>query len=323
MSYVKFVQGKLGGGKGKYSVLQAQEYLRAGRPVATNMDLILDKLVSPRNKMSVIRVPDKPRIEDLEALGYSYTGKYDKRKNGLLILDELGTWFNSRNWNDPSRKKIIDFMLHIRKFGWDVILQVQDISLVDKQLRDATGQLLVNCINLANVPIPFISFWTRLFFGKSLYLPEFHKQTTYLGDSTNGYKLEGFFYKGKDIESAYDTRQVFTLDEQEYNGSLVDMRSSYCLLSAWHLKGRYQNTILQRIKKIILNSFYRFASFIYFLLKGNPPSAAGGFTIKTNSTLVSVLMNEEKPLLINPDNLYLFPAIKQKGLSWVLFKQTD
>lgn len=311
MSYVKFVQGKLGGGKGKYSVLQAQEYLRAGRPVATNMDLVLENLVSPRNKMHVIRVPDKPRIADLENLGFSYTGEYNKKKNGLLILDELGTWFNSRNWNDKGRKQIIDFMLHIRKYGWDVILQVQDISLVDKQLRDATGQLLVNCINLDSVPVPWVSFFTRLFFGKSIYLPEFHKANTYLGDSKSGYKLEGIFYRGKEIHSAYNTRQVFSMDEQELNGQTVDMRSSYCLLSAWHLKGRYQETLLQRIKNTIIKSLYKSACFIYLLLTGKPPSAAGGFTVKTKSILISTIQNEYKPTTFyTDDNVFLFPNVK-------------
>lgn len=315
MSYVKFVQGKLGGGKGKYSVLQAQEYLRAGRPVATNMNLILEKLVSPRNKMTVIRVPDKPRLSDLENLGFSYTGKYNKKKNGLLILDELGTWFNSRNWNDKGRKEIIDFMLHIRKLGWDVILQVQDISLVDKQLRDATGQLLVNCTNLDSVPVPWVSFFTRMFFGKSVYLPEFHKANTYLGDSKNGYKLEGIFYRGKDIEAAYDTRQVFSMDEQELSGQTVDMRSSYCMLSAWHLKGRYNPSLWKRLIFPLVKSFISFGDFLTALFYPCSPSRSAGSMDKNEaiikSYLVSTLHNEYKPVIFyNDDNVFLFPTVK-------------
>lgn len=45
----------------------------------------------------MIRLPDKPSLNDLLAIGVGNTS-YDESRNGLLVLDECGTWFNSRSW---------------------------------------------------------------------------------------------------------------------------------------------------------------------------------------------------------------------------------
>ncbi len=50
-------------------------------------------------------------------------------KKQLVVLDECGTWLNTREWQDKSRQNLIDWMLHSRKKGWDIILIVQDLAL--------------------------------------------------------------------------------------------------------------------------------------------------------------------------------------------------
>ncbi len=77
-----------------------------------------------------MRVPDKPSVFDLNAIGLGnplicVVLKMNPR-NGLLLLDECGTWFNSRDWNDKGRKELIDWIIR-RKRGWDIGFIVQDL----------------------------------------------------------------------------------------------------------------------------------------------------------------------------------------------------
>ena len=121
---VYFVTGKLGSGKSLVSVGKIRDYLIAGRRVATNLDLYLDEMFT-HNKSPVSRLPDKPRIEDMLALGDGYESENardnDESHYGLIVLDECGTWLNSREWNDKGRRALIDWFLHARKRRWDVI----------------------------------------------------------------------------------------------------------------------------------------------------------------------------------------------------------
>ncbi|EAO5207872.1 hypothetical protein E8L51_23260, partial [Salmonella enterica] len=90
---VHVVTGKLGSGKTLVSVSKIQERLAKGCPVATNLDLKLHNMPMVgryAKKTRVIRVPDKPSLNDLLAIGIGNTS-YDESRNGLLVLDECGT----------------------------------------------------------------------------------------------------------------------------------------------------------------------------------------------------------------------------------------
>lgn len=52
----------------------------------------------------------------------------------LLIIDECQMIFNSRNWQANFRW--IEFFTQHRKLGYDVILIMQDLKMIDKQIRD-------------------------------------------------------------------------------------------------------------------------------------------------------------------------------------------
>lgn len=131
------ITGKPGAGKSLFACAEVQRYIRRGSPVAVNYDLYLEHWPRKRADMrNVYRLPPKPTARDLDALP-SGNETYDEEKNGILVLDECGTFFNSRSWNDKDRKAVIDWLLHSRKKGWDVYLLVQDIQLLDKQGREA------------------------------------------------------------------------------------------------------------------------------------------------------------------------------------------
>lgn len=86
---VYVVTGKLGGGKSIMSVARIQERLQKGCKVATNLDLNLVALLGRKAKQSrVLRVPDKPCLDDLLAIGKGNItlGKpiFDENKKRLI-----------------------------------------------------------------------------------------------------------------------------------------------------------------------------------------------------------------------------------------------
>lgn len=218
---VYFVTGKLGSGKSLCAVGKIKDYLDAGRRVATNLNLYLEELLPSSDKQIVTRLPDKPTIFDLESIGCG-TESYDEDQHGLIVLDECGTWFNSRGWADKSRQPVIDWFLHARKLGWDIIFIVQNISIMDKQARDTLCEYLVICKRL-----------DRLRFGP-FKLPKIHSARVIYGDSPTDPKVQRWMYQAKNLYTAYDTKQVFVSPDMP---SAVGLHS---VLSAWHLKGRYE-----------------------------------------------------------------------------------
>lgn len=205
------VEGKLGTGKTKFCVWRAQEALREGRRVASNLDLDLSKLV-PERRAHYVRLPDKPSAFDLDAAGHGNPGSYDEAKNGLMILDELGTWLNSRSFQDKSRAPMIDWLIHARKHGWDVYLIVQDANMIDRQVREALIEYQCRCIRLDKIRIPVIGGLLGIAGGRWGYLPRMHVTTARVGYGAGAIVAERWTYRGDDLHAAYDTRQIFRSD---------------------------------------------------------------------------------------------------------------
>lgn len=206
---VYFITGKLGAGKTIATVGKIRDYLNQGRTIATNLDLNLEKLVNPWAKNTVAyRLPDKPTVEDLEALPKPYHGDYDESKTGAIVLDECGTWFNTRDYRDKSRQPLINKLLHIRKAGWDVFFIIQHIEMIDKQVRDALGEHIVYCQRADKLAIPFLTPFLKLF-GVNFRPPKLHVGVVKYGTSTFSPVVDRWVYSGSDLYDSYDTRQVF------------------------------------------------------------------------------------------------------------------
>ena len=203
------VEGKLGTGKTKFTVWMAQNALLAGRKVASNLDL-QTHLLTPFKRSTYIRLPDKPVGDDLLAIGHGNPDSYDEDKNGLLILDELGTWLNSRSFQDKSRAGVIDWLIHARKYGWDVYLIVQDAGMIDKQVREALIEYQCRCMALGKIRIPIVGKLLSVFHERLGYLPRAHSVTSRTGYGANAIVSERWMFTGSDLHAAYDTRQIFT-----------------------------------------------------------------------------------------------------------------
>lgn len=220
---VYIVTGKLGGGKTLAAVSRIDQAFRRGCRVATNLDLQLHNLPSVSRfakNTRLIRVPDRPSVDDIKAIGFGIEGvhsladaraNYDENKFGALVLDECGTWLNSRDWQAAGRKELINFLLHIRKHLWDVYLIIQDISLLDKQARKALAEHVVYCRRFDRVGIPIISSVLSSI-GFNIKMPKFHMGIVKYGDQPTSITVERWWYNGTQLYDAYDTTQVFTED---------------------------------------------------------------------------------------------------------------
>ena len=264
-----FVTGKLGQGKTLVAVSKIKERFERGCRVATNCDIFLQHMFhrNARN-IDLVRIPDKPSLEDLEAIGTGYDSKqsYDESKNGLLVLDECGTWFNSRNWQDKSRSGVNNWFLHARKLGWDVYLIVQDVSIVDSQARDALTAAIARCKRLDKISIPFITQPIKAFTGLQLRPPRVHSARV---EDADGIFLDRWAYRGSDLFFAYDTRQHFRPDYPH---------GVHSVLTPWHIYGRYSKPLdwsrFMRLTKIYLKRYSQTALVVAGLVFGSVATLA-------------------------------------------------
>jgi hypothetical protein len=247
------ITGKLGSGKGKGAIQRLREYLRKGKRVATNCDTFLEHLMPALSKDVVLRIPDKPNISDLYAIGsgnrfihFDVVGKhtntgyeftppkpvlldgFDECHNGALILDECASWLNTRNFQDKGRAALLEWAIHARKYGWDVYFVCQDIKQIDAQLRDSLFEYVVRMSRLDRMKIPFISSGLKfLTAGHSDgSLPRMHIGVVRLGTNPQGLVADRWVFRGDDINAGYNTTQVFS---DAYPHAI------HSVLSSWHL----------------------------------------------------------------------------------------
>lgn len=250
------ISGKLGSGKGKAAVDQIRRYLRAGKRVATNCDLFLEHLMDDRDRGLVIRIPDKPSAADLYMIGSgnkfiefdpiieigesAITGKapsprllkgFDEAHNGVLVLDETASWLNTRNFQDKGRAEILEWFIHGRKYGWDIMFLMQNPSQIDKQLRDSLFEYVVRMNRLDRLKVPVVSGVLKFITAGASRgtLPRVHIGVVRLGSSPDGLIADRWVFRGDDLNDSYNTTQVFS-DSYPHG--------AHCLLSAWHLSAR-------------------------------------------------------------------------------------
>jgi hypothetical protein len=224
------VTGKLGGGKTLWAVRMIHKYLTSGRPVATNIDIFPEKFLSvlrDQQKFCLYRLPNAISRDDLDAIGEGNLSN-DERRNGLLVIDESGVSLNSRTYNDPNRKALVEWFLHARKLGWDLMFIVQSISLIDKQIREAILEYRATCKRMDRLSIPFL-----VWFGIRIPMPRFHFVIIRYGMETSATIADRDLFRGNDLFSAFNTKQSLMEAGQQ--------AGVYSVLSPWHLRGRYMS----------------------------------------------------------------------------------
>lgn len=225
------ITGRKGSGKSLFAVGLMRDALRAGRRVATNLDVRLDVLLGARSRATLTRLPDKPCVDDLDALGRGQEGPVEE-ENGLLVLDETSTFFNSRSFGDRSRQPMLDWLVHSRKLGWDVYYICQGLDQIDKQLRTTMIEYHISVKRTDKWPIPFVSSLTALL-GYRVGFPRLHIGVTRYGVERDGLVCGRKYFRAEDLYPAYDTQQLFLPREHPAACGL------HTVLSGYLVRGRY------------------------------------------------------------------------------------
>ena len=225
------VTGKKRGGKTLYCVGLIRDALAQGRKVATNLDIFPEKMLPASCRSTLIRLPDRPTIEDFLAIGKGQDG-YNDDENGLLILDETSTFFGARQFQDKARQPMLDWLVHSGKYSWDVYYIMQGLSQVDKQIRETQVEYHVAVKNTAKWPVPFITPLAALF-GITIKFPKMHIGITKQGTDLHALTVSRKFFKTLELYPAYDTKQIL-LDRDH-----PDAVGMHSVLSPWLIKGRY------------------------------------------------------------------------------------
>lgn len=234
MAYT-IITGTLGQGKGLCTVAMMMEYLNRNKPIITNMDLYPERFKDKFNKnIRIYRVPDEPTAEDFKMCGKGNELR-DPDENGLIALDELGTWFNSKDYNSKNAKMLNRLLVNLRKMGWDAAFQIQSFDYMNKEAKSTVLTSHAQCSKVDKIYVPIISGLIRTATGKT---PRFPKWARYHKVKTTNIKhggLEGIDrHYGTDLYNKYDTDQIF---DGEYP------HGTFCYLTPWHLVGRYQDQV--------------------------------------------------------------------------------
>lgn len=283
--------GGLGSGKSIIAAGKLVDHMLAGLPCAGNIDFYPERILPSANKNIYLRLPDFPSSSDLWNLGQASTSKLEKTF-GLLVLDELAVFLNSRDWAGKGREEFIKYLRHVRKQHWHTLFITQDIESLDKQARIALIEHKAVCSRTDRLPIPLIG-WLLKMFGIARMLPRVHIAIVKYGTSQHAKKVDTWTYHGSSLFNAYDTDQIFTDAEERllnpvlypafvrhvmpfsnpvlisdgFKSVVPTSSGAFSTLSAWHLVGRYQN-FWDRNKHIFyvfgFLAFVFYAIFFYF-----------------------------------------------------------
>lgn len=257
---VYIVTGKLGAGKTLLCVMRILDYLKQGRRVAVNVDVFMNKLCKRDNKHSrLVRLPDLPTADDLTGLGVG-CDVYDEEQFGGIFLDEAGVWLNSRDWNSGGRTDLLKFFLFLRKRRWDLWLCVQNVNVIDKQIRESIAEhvVYINRLDRIKLPFPFGPLLRVLSLGifKGR-LPKMHQAIVKYGAKFNSPKVDDWFYRGQEFYSFYDTTQEY--DKAYDKGSYSMLPPGYWrrpVPTAQRNAGFYMRTTKIFLKRFgVINAF--------------------------------------------------------------------
>jgi hypothetical protein len=248
------ITGKLGAGKSLVAVSRIQHYILQGRKVATNVNLFPEHLTNNlwAKNCEIYRIPNKPTAADLNALPLGHDlDSPDDNRNGCLVLDECGTWFNSRSWNDKGRAEVIEWFRNARKKRWDIFFIIQDVAVMDSQARDSFAEHVVYCRRFDRFKIPLLHH-----FG--IKPPKLHMGLVKYGSEATSPTVDRWMYRGEYLYDAYDTEQQFTAND-EIQGLATVLPPYYThgrYISKWeHFKNGIRNYKLGKWQFFLVGAF--------------------------------------------------------------------
>lgn len=187
---ITVVEGRPGMGKSVWLCGEVLRWLRAGRTVYTNIEIKDQKILKKyADKLYYIE-----SLEDIISL-----------REGKVVLDEVQTYLNSRNWDKLDIRFQLLLQQH-RKRGLDIIGATQSIKRADVVFRELV-QVFYRIRKIVSFRLPY----TRLAFG-FFYLREFDPDDIESGGAKSNQKALSWplpFFADPYLFSVYDTTQEY------------------------------------------------------------------------------------------------------------------
>lgn len=167
---IEGVVGYPGTGKTYYALDRAKKEMAKGRKVYANF-----------------------AIEGAESL--TPQSLFDVEPGACVILDEAQNWFGSRNWKEFGHA-YIEFFSQTRKKQYTLLWISQDVSSVDKTIRDRTHLIhSMDCWLAALFGHPLF-FVVKTYFGaRNVHKEKFLASTSYI-------------WFRKSVAESYDTHEI-------------------------------------------------------------------------------------------------------------------
>lgn len=187
---ITVVEGRPGMGKSVWLVSEILRFLRSGKTVYTNID-INDWGICDKYKGKLFRIEG---LEDIISL-----------REGKVVLDEVQTYLNSRNWDKLDIRFQLLLQQH-RKRGLDIVGATQSIKRADVVFRELV-QVFYRITKLVSFRVPK----TKLAFG-FFYLREYDPDDIESGGGKSKQKSLGWFipfFADPFTFRVYDTTQEY------------------------------------------------------------------------------------------------------------------
>lgn len=235
---IAIYEGSVGAGKSFCALEDGLEALALDKSVVANFPIKARTKFYTRKRMlehyEVLKswhFFEEITVERLIALSFE-KGWFGKESQCLVIIDEAGIMFNTRDWQTQAktRQKWIKFLSQSRKFGYDFIFVAQSDQMIDKQIRGLV-EYSVRHLKLNN---GFNGFWASVIVKPIFWIIELflRRKFTIFMKIKKWYqtRLRGtisFSLFKKSIADRYDTMRTFNLDdlveelEKMYQGIIV------------------------------------------------------------------------------------------------------
>ena len=128
-----------------------------------------------------------------------YLREIHRESSALWIMDEAQRKFNTREWNQPERKDWVTFASLHRHLGFDGILVVQDLSLLDGQMGAMCQEQMRHRRVNRHMPFKWVPF-----------MPPVFATVTYQMHTKLKGEL-GLLFLKKKVAARYDSLQVFDM----------------------------------------------------------------------------------------------------------------